>query len=80
MAKRRIGRRQLRVLHLMAAAPIMGYFYGPLAGAAWIESVLRFAVLPALTLSGIVMWQLPRLRRYRAAQRRVPANSRSFAA
>lgn len=75
MAKRRLERGQLRVVHLLAAIPILGYFYGPLAGAAWLEGALRVAVLPALALSGIVMWQIPRLRRYRAAQRRSRASA-----
>ena len=75
MANKRLGRGQLRVLHLIAAAPIMGYFYGPLAGAAWIENILRFGVLPALALSGIIMWQLPRFRRFRAVQRRSQARN-----
>lgn len=74
MANRRVERGQLRVLHLIAAVPILGYFYGPLAGAGWVENLIRFGVLPALALSGIVMWQLPRFRRYRAARRRARAN------
>lgn len=63
----RTQRAQLRVLHLVMAVPILGYFYGPLAGADWVEDVLRFLVLPAVTLSGLAMWQLPRIR---AARRR----------
>lgn len=70
MANRRLERGQLRVLHLIVAVPILAYFYGPLAGAAWVENLIRFGLLPALTVSGIFMWQLPRFRRYRAAQRR----------
>jgi len=68
-----LQRGRLRVLHLLTAVPILAYFYGPLAGAEWVENVLRFAVLPVLVLSGLAMWQLPRIRAARRRSTKVPS-------
>lgn len=54
-------RKAQRSAHLLAALALLAYVYTPLA--AQLEDVVRFAVFPALALTGIAMWQAPRIRR-----------------
>jgi hypothetical protein len=54
-------RKAQRSAHLLAALVLLAYVYTPLA--AQLEDVVRFAVFPALALTGIAMWQAPRIRR-----------------
>ena len=52
-----------RRLHLLAALPVIAYVYlAPELDAA-VTSAVRWALVPALALSGIAMWQWPRARR-----------------
>jgi hypothetical protein len=60
-------RRAQRRAHLLAAIVLLAYVYAPLG--AQLEDVVRFAVLPALALTGIAMWQAARIRRTLAAAR-----------
>jgi hypothetical protein len=53
----------IRILHLVLSIPILGFLYGPVAGippAAWFT---RYIALPLVALSGIWLWQKPRLLR-----------------
>jgi hypothetical protein len=50
-----------RRAHLHAAVVLLAYVYAPLQ--AQLEDVIRFAVLPVLAVTGIVMWQAARIRR-----------------
>lgn len=54
-------RRAQRRAHLIAAAVLFAYVYAPLDSE--LRGVVRFAVFPALVLTGIAMWQASRLRR-----------------
>jgi hypothetical protein len=54
-------RKAQRGTHLLAAVVLLAYVYTPLGEQ--LEDVVRFAVFPALALTGIAMWQAPRIRR-----------------
>jgi hypothetical protein len=51
----------IRLLHLVLSVPILGVFYGPVAGiprAMWFS---RWIALPLVVLSGLWMWLKPRI-------------------
>ena len=52
-----------RVAHLLTGALLIVYVYLPLTPGSPVQVGVRFLVLPLLALSGIAMWQWPRLRR-----------------
>lgn len=54
-------RKAQRVVHLAGAAVLLAYVYAPLE--AQLQDFVRFVVFPVLTLTGIAMWQAPRIRR-----------------
>jgi thiosulfate reductase cytochrome b subunit len=54
-------RKVQRVVHLAGAAILLAYVYAPLE--AQLQDVVRFVVFPALVVTGIAMWQAPRIRR-----------------
>ena len=54
-------RRAQRRMHLLAGAVLFAYVYAPFGTE--LEAVVRFAVFPALALTGIAMWQAARIRR-----------------
>jgi thiosulfate reductase cytochrome b subunit len=56
-------RRAQRVAHLAAALLLIGYLYAPLE--AQLQDAVRFLALPTLVMTGLVMWQAPRIRRLR---------------
>jgi hypothetical protein len=56
-------RRAQRLVHLVAAVVLIAYLYAPLE--AQLQDAIRFLVLPLLVLTGIAMWQAPRIRRLR---------------
>jgi hypothetical protein len=56
-----------RAMHLLTAAIVLAYVYLPAERG--LENVIRFLVIPLLALSGIAMWQAPRLRRALKAAR-----------
>lgn len=56
-------RRAQRVVHLAAAFVLIAYLYAPLE--AQLQDAVRFVVLPLLVVTGIAMWQAPRIRRLR---------------
>lgn len=64
MSTRQVRRTQ-RTVHLIAGAAIMVSFYGPEPAGEALQGVLTFVLLPAVALSGMAMWQAPRLRRLR---------------
>jgi len=54
----------IRILHLVLSVPILGFLYGPVARiepAAWFT---RFVAMPVVVLSGIWLWQKPRIQRW----------------
>lgn len=58
-----------RIVHLIGGAAITAVFYSPLIDNDAAVNVIRFAVLPSLTLSGVAIWFGPTwlARRRRAA-------------
>jgi hypothetical protein len=56
-------RRAQRRVHLAAALLLIVYLYAPLE--ARLQDAVRFFVVPALLVTGIAMWQAPRIRRLR---------------
>jgi hypothetical protein len=64
-------RRAQRGVHLIAALVLIAYLYAPLE--AQLQDAVRFLVLPVLVVTGIAMWQAPRIRRLRKSVARTPA-------
>jgi thiosulfate reductase cytochrome b subunit len=56
-------RKAQRRVHLAGALLLIAYLYAPLE--AQLQDAVRFVGLPALVLTGIAMWQAPRIRRLR---------------
>ena len=52
-----------RIAHLMAAAVLILYLYTPLGSAPIFTALLQFLVVPLLVATGMLMWQMPRLRK-----------------
>ncbi|QBD78983.1 hypothetical protein EPA93_24560 [Ktedonosporobacter rubrisoli] len=67
MPARKVSNKQIRdiqrIVHLIAALVLLFYVYGPLDGAPGLAPLLRFAVLPLLVVTGLLMWQWTRLRK-----------------
>lgn len=63
-------RRTQRAIHLVTGVAIVAYVYAP--GAAHLQNPVRFLILPLLVLTGITMWQAPRIRRLRKSLGRTP--------
>jgi hypothetical protein len=57
----RLQRRLQRSAHLLAAAILLAYVYVPIGSQ--LEDAVRFTAFPLLALSGMAMWQAPRIRR-----------------
>lgn len=67
-------RTQQRAAHLVTGAIVLVAVYaGPLLGAAF-AAVVQWVIFPVLVLSGLAMWQWPRIRR--ALRGRVEAAAR----
>lgn len=58
-----------RGLHLAFAAALGAYVYAPWAAAPDVAFAMKAVVFPALTLSGVALWQWTRLRRRLVATR-----------
>jgi hypothetical protein len=66
-------RRAQRVVHLLAGAVLLAYVYLPLDSE--LQDAVRFVVFPVLILSGVAMWQAPRVRKWLKARGRKPVPS-----
>lgn len=53
-----------RTLHLVAAVALATFIYSPLRGNSTFDMVMSYGVFPFLALTGIWMWQAPRLKRF----------------
>jgi hypothetical protein len=62
MATTKAVRDRLRLAHLGEAAVLAAYVYTPLGDISTVRAVVRVGLLPAMVLSGVVMWKLPALR------------------
>lgn len=56
-------RKLQRAVHLVTGVMLLAFVYGPDAG--HFHTFVQVVALPVLVLTGIVMWQAPRLRRLR---------------
>ena len=54
----------IRTLHLVLSIPIIGFIYGPVAHIPPAATFTRLIAVPVVALSGIWMWQKPRLLRW----------------
>lgn len=67
MSSRNVSNKQIRdiqrVTHLVAALVLLLYVYIPLGSVPLLTTVLQFAVLPLLAVTGMLMWQWTRLRK-----------------
>ena len=52
-----------RTVHTVAGALLVAYLYTPLGEQPLAGLINRAVVVPVLVLSGVAMWQMPRLRR-----------------
>lgn len=55
-------RDRLRISHLGEGTVLAAYIYSPLGDMAGPRAFIRFVLLPAMVVSGVVMWRLPALR------------------
>ena len=62
MAGRQVRTLQ-RAAHLVAGALVVAYVYLPIAPGSAAQLGVRWGGLPALVVTGVVLWQWPRLRR-----------------
>ena len=54
-------RTALRWFHIFVAFFLGAYFYSPFAGAEWMLPVIKFVLIPLLVVSGVAMWQQPKI-------------------
>lgn len=54
-------RNTIRLLHLLFAGCMAAYIYSPLHLNSTFTTVLQLLIVPAVIVSGIVMWQQPRV-------------------
>ena len=47
----------LRWVHIFIGMFVGAYFYSPLSGTAWALPLIKFALIPLLVVSGVVMWK-----------------------
>ena len=52
-----------RITHLVGAAVLILYLYSPLGSAPIFTALTQFLVVPLLIATGMLMWQLPQLRK-----------------
>lgn len=58
------SRRGHRLLHLLLASALGTYLYSPLGDVGAAQLAVQVVLFPALALSGLLLWQAPRLRRW----------------
>ena len=68
MSTRTISNKQIRdiqrAVHLVTAFVVVCCIYLPSESVPLLTTIVRFAVLPLLVLTGILMWQWTRLRKW----------------
>lgn len=68
MSTRNVSNKQIRdiqrVTHLVAALVLVLYIYIPSGSVPLLAPVVQFAVLPQLVVTGLLMWQWTRLRKW----------------
>ena len=69
-------RNAVRIAHIIEGAMIAAFIYAtPLRSNDIYTALIQFLILPLLIISGLVMWQLPRLNKWRNTRNR-PVNAR----
>jgi hypothetical protein len=58
------SRSRQRLLHLVFGTVLGAFLYSPLGGVAAVELAVQVVVFPALVLSGLLLWQGHRVRRW----------------
>jgi len=59
-------RKAQRLAHLAGGLLLIAYVYGPVGPRA--QTLVRLLVMPLLVLTGMLMWQAPRIRRFLKAR------------
>jgi len=54
----------IRALHLALSLPIIGFIYGPVASIPHAARFTRLVAVPLVALTGVWLWQRPRLLRW----------------
>jgi hypothetical protein len=54
-------RQFLRLFHSVVAIVLGLFIYGPWGDGSLLEASIQYVIFPALALSGLLMWQQPRL-------------------
>ena len=54
----------IRTLHLVLSIPIIGFIYGPVAHIPPAAMFTRFVAVPLVAISGLWLWQKPRILRW----------------
>lgn len=63
-----------RWIHIVVSSMLVAYAYSPtLADMAAYTVLVRFVAIPLAIITGTLMWQLPRINKWRAAQRKAEA-------
>ena len=60
MSNRRL-RQPVRALHIIEAIVLGAFIYGPWGDGSLLEAAIQFFFFPALGVSGVMLWQQPRL-------------------
>lgn len=50
-------RKIIRWFHIIASIPIIGYIYGPVSQIPQAVIMVRWAIMPAIILSGLWLWK-----------------------
>ncbi|MEQ8675498.1 MAG: hypothetical protein RLP44_32715 [Aggregatilineales bacterium] len=57
-------RNTMRVLHLVEAIVLGVFIYGPWGDGSVLEVLIQLVLFPALGISGLIMWQQPRISKF----------------
>lgn len=63
MSNKRI-RQLVRWLHIVEAGVLGAFIYGPWGDGSLLEAAIQFGFFPALGVSGLIMWQQPRIMKW----------------
>ena len=69
-------RSQLRLVHILASIALAAFIYSPWRNSSIFVIVMGVAIFPILTLTGLWMWQTPRINRW-LKTRQNPAQTRT---
>ncbi len=63
MSNKRL-RQVTRILHILEAIVLGAFIYGPWGDGSLLEASIQYFFFPALAISGIVLWQQPRIMKW----------------